>query len=352
MAYGHSFVVTALKRTGQGLVPQTTQFRWDVKTRTAPIDDIELELLLKTSRETPPGSSRPVEQVISASWEPTTLHGEWNDKFAGSGFAMATYVAFAQFVGLGPLVRLQYGPLSLVGILRRLKLTYQRDNCVGWEVEFSPHIHETVGEPASLGAVAPPTTRPMQEHAAIVQQSASDLQDQVSSVTDVPTSDGSIASVVDRMTSLLAATATVVASSAAGIESDAARKLLQLAGQFRAVGAASESLIATLSGVSGIESAAFVDPIAELRLDEWARLSSANARTLQLQSLEAEQDMIDRANAKPLAVYRPKAGESPYSISRRFYGTPNDWRLIWDYNSLDTLVLDGTEELTIPQRQA
>lgn len=346
------FTVTALRRTGQGLVPTQTSFSWDVKTRTAPQDDIVLKLMLKTVREEMPGANQPVEQVLSASWQPFELHGEWNDKFAGSGFAKATMVSFAQFVQVGPLVRLQYGPLALVGILRELEETYVRDDCVRWHVEFSPHINEQVGLVKDIASIAPPVAKPMVEHAAICQQGAADIADATATATAVPISDHGFEDALDKVSTLVAATATVVSSAALGLETDAQRKLLAIAGQFRAVGAAASDVAFALQDFSAFRQAATANPLDALAFDEFVHGVSASARQVQLNSLLAERDMKARADAAPLAVYRPKRGEDPYSISRRFYGSANYWRGIWTYNHLASMVLDGTEELVIPKRAA
>jgi hypothetical protein len=45
-----------------------------------------------------------------------------------------------------------------------------------------------------------------------------------------------------------------------------------------------------------------------------------------------------------------RQGESLYAISRKFYGTPHAWRLIYDRNHLTSVTLTGDEILIIPER--
>jgi nucleoid-associated protein YgaU len=85
-----------------------------------------------------------------------------------------------------------------------------------------------------------------------------------------------------------------------------------------------------------------------LALEAWARGLAYQARVMVNLAWRAAQDLSARVDPDALALYRPKAGESLYSISIRFYQTPNRWRDIYERNRLRTFTLSGLETLVIP----
>jgi hypothetical protein len=345
------FVITELRRTGAGVLEATpTIFRWDADTRTAPHGDIEQQLQVKTVRTEYPGSDEPTEQVLAATWQPFDLGGEWQDRHAGQGFAMATYRDFARMVLRAPLVRLQLEQWSIIGLITNLRLSYVWEKRVAWTATISPHVHETVGSARTAGKILQPSSRPPREHAAIVEDAAADLRAASDAARLLPTTGTTTQDAGIQLDLVDANVDRLNVSVAAGLEIDATAKLQSIAGQFRATRDASISASVSLRPVRSGTLAGFDDAVLWLRLDEYARSSQANQRALALSAQEAEDEARNTAQARPLAIYRPAAGESPYRISARFYGTPNEWRRIWEFNALDTFVLTGEEELVIPQR--
>lgn len=68
------------------------------------------------------------------------------------------------------------------------------------------------------------------------------------------------------------------------------------------------------------------------------------------QDLEEQLSLIRQIlQQEPLRIYRPVQGDTLQSISNLFYGTPEQWREIYDQNELDSTDLSGIEELEIPR---
>jgi len=90
--------------------------------------------------------------------------------------------------------------------------------------------------------------------------------------------------------------------------------------------------------------------IGVLTFEDWSRSLRYTARVTMYQGLAGERSSAERAQPDAKHLYRPHAGESLYAISRRFYGTPFAWRLIYERNALTSFTLTGTETLIIPER--
>jgi nucleoid-associated protein YgaU len=63
----------------------------------------------------------------------------------------------------------------------------------------------------------------------------------------------------------------------------------------------------------------------------------------------ARQDLAFRARPKPKRLHRVRQGESLYSISTLYYGTPHQWRELAKVNHLNSIILAGGELLEIPE---
>jgi len=96
---------------------------------------------------------------------------------------------------------------------------------------------------------------------------------------------------------------------------------------------------------------AYDDVVGMLRFEEWVR-SMANESIHTYQTAAAgELDSRARNNARVRAVHRTREGESLERISSRYYGTPDNWTLIFDANALDSIILEGGVDLVIPEPQ-
>lgn len=124
----------------------------------------------------------------------------------------------------------------------------------------------------------------------------------------------------------------------------------RLATQFRAVRAGAFDARVTLATVRADVNLAVATAMGVLDFEDWSRSLRFMARIAMGQAHNGNLASTQRAQPDAKRLYRPNAGESLYQISRKFYGTPHAWRLIYERNSLSSFQLTGSETLIIPER--
>lgn len=343
------FSITELARTGAAkLVPTSSVFRWDAKTHTAPIASISPPLRVATNRSEPPGSNQVVEQVLTCTWQPFKVQGHWDDKWAGQGFAKKTFEEFRRMVARTPLVRLELSFISMTGLITEFIPTYHDDHFMEWEFQFSPHAFS---DDTTLGFAIPPTIRPTREHVALGDELIKLIDEKMLDAKLLPMRGTTVAELLAENASLNSDIFALLA--AVDIpDLDAVRQLRHMAARFRSIRDAAQRLVVGLSKVRSDVELAFDDAVLTLRFDIWVKDTASLARQLVLRSHEAERDCTAQADARPKSLHRPYAGESLFQISLKYYGTPGEWRRIYDANRLSSLLLTGEEELIIPERSA
>ncbi len=344
--------LTELRRTGAGTLEEgLTKFEWSGPSHSAMQGTLDLELMAKTVRKEMPGSNEVVEQGLSATWQPFEMSGEWDDKWAGQGFAMAMYNDIAVFVSRMPLVRFTLDRHSIVGILTSLKIRYKTASKISWTLMMSPHKNETIAE-VTFSVFNEIERKPVDQWWKQFQAQRDVLTRLrvnargIPLGTDILVQFDSFLSVINEAVDKLGDVAT------RGLESDTQRRLLHLASTFRRIRGAGLSAAYGIQQQTSTIDLAYEDVIATLSYDEWVN----NTRTELWKSIgfsrQAEIDMNHRLGRKPKAIYRPRARESLERISVRFYGTPDNALKIYEANNLKTSVLIGTEELLIPELAA
>src|SRR5262249_14467652 len=93
---------------------------------------------------------------------------------------------------------------------------------------------------------------------------------------------------------------------------------------------------------------AYDDPVGIMNMEDSVRSLRVVARQLIVRAQQAVDDLQSVISPDAQALYQPRAKESLYGISDRFYGTPHRWREIADKNGLNYFVLTGSELLVIP----
>ncbi len=344
------FSITELRRTGAGLLALPTSFRWSADSHTAPIGTLSPPLRVSTTREEPTGSQEVIEQVTSVAWQPFSVRGHWNDNWAGKGFAKRTFEEFRKMVARAPLVRMEMSFITLQGLITEFVPAYHNDNFIEWSFTFSPHRFGD--DNLRPGGIVPPTVRPTREHVSAAEEKFNLMTAAFDDVTDLPFSDESIPALGSDFELIDENLTAARFSVDQGLELDPISKLRSLAARFRGIRDTSQRAVLTVGKMRSDLSLAFNDAIMTLRFDVWVRDTAALGRQTALGAHEAEKDCHAQANARPRAIHRPYKGESLAAISLRYYGTPKNWRLIYQKNRLDTLELNGTEELVIPERAA
>jgi len=361
-------VITEQRQAGNGALEDTNvQFVWRSTEHASPQGDVNLHLMVKTVRTEIPGSNRVVEHALAATWQPFELTGEWDDKWGNrrsppgvltsSGtYALSMFKEFASMITRMPLVRVEMDALSFIGILTDLKIRYRTQTTIGWTVTFSPHVNEIIHVDKPKLNISQPLTKWVSD--------VTDQRDKISlglaSITNAPGAtlppiplktpqlDGvtlqllEINDSIDRLQGIVED----------GFHTETEAKLLLMMSTFRRVNAASRSSIDFLKNSLPADNAGFDDILVEMRLSEFYNSTVEQLWRTVGMSRQAEIDARTRAKQKPRAIYYPKTGESLEHISLRFYGSADNWRVIYDKNNLSSIILDGTEELIIPERAA
>lgn len=361
-------VITELRRTGSGVEPTLVSFRWSSATHSSMTNPLSSELKVVTSRRTPAGAEEPVEQVMSVSWEPFPVEGEWNDKWAGVGFAASMLREFPRLVGRTPLVRLQLDEQSYVGLITNFKPNYITRDRIGYSFTMSPHRNEYVGSFRLSENKVPP--QPINSRVDRATEDLELLVDQFDLVDDLPVKNfdideasasvSEVSAAVDKVSaanSLTLATSinsptdrTATVTDAVERAQQLGRNLLVMATAFRRVRGSVQTVMDSVARQRSDLTVAFDDAISILRFNEWRTGVMRRAAQSLGTSTAAETDMRALATRRPRAIHYVVAGESLERISLRYYGTADNWRAIYDANNLDTLLLDGGEKLLIPER--
>ena len=348
-------IITELRRTGTGTIDGSgVVFKFSGVQHSSAQGDLNLHLQAKTSRKVIPGSNSVVEQTLAVSWQPFDLVGEWDDKWGNIGtqrdgeFAFNTFQEFSKLVTRAPLVRLELDALSFVGIITDFKVRYVHAAKIGWAFTLSPHVNESVEALRIVKIETQSIPKWIQDLAGyndIMEVHFDELQTEVP-ILQTPR--------VDEFTRVMLeindAINRIQGIGADGFTNDTYRKLMLLATTFRRCRGAAYQATLALSRLTSSADLAFADILHSLRYAEWASSSLTTAWKMIGVATRAEIDTRRRANQRPKAIYYPKRGESLERISMRFYGTADNWRPIYDKNNLSSLVLDGTEELLIPER--
>jgi hypothetical protein len=124
----------------------------------------------------------------------------------------------------------------------------------------------------------------------------------------------------------------------------------RLASQFRNVQGKSYELLLQLGAVRSDATLAVQTAMNVLDFEDWSRSMRYAARIAMGRAAAGDRACSSRAQPDAMRLYRPQQGESLYAISRKFYGTPHAWRLIYDRNALSSVTLTGDEILIIPER--
>jgi hypothetical protein len=341
-------VITQLRRTGSGTAPTPVEFRWTSSTHSSMTNPLKIKLKVTTMRRMPAGAEQPVEQVMSVQWEPFPVEGEWNDKWAGAGFARAMRRDFPRAVGQTMLARLQIDQESLVGLITDVETTYITPGRSGYSFTFSPHVNEAVGSFQQSANQVP--TQPLNQRIDNAFETVDDLIASADAVKDLPVKNTDIEDTSLQVQGLAAAVARAQATVLGALPSDPTRPLLASIGAFRQIRSASLDMMLSVADKRSDLTIGFDDAISILSFDEW------RSATLQLSarsvgaSRDAELDLSAKAAQKPRAIHYARAGENLERISLSYYGTADNWRAIFDANNLHSTLLAGGEVLIIPER--
>lgn len=326
--------------------------------RACPQGQWQIGASLRTVRTEYPGATSPSEQVLGAQQEEQNFQGSFDDRYNYPGYAIATMRGFEDLCRRGTTVRISFQAQSFIGIIRTWKWNYKRASEIGYEFTASIHKRSEWVDHAPAEGNSRTLTRAVRD----VDEATAVLLEQYNesdgsraslgggSAANVPSIDSDVrSSLLDVSNSRDALTDTVDQQSV-----NAAKNPLVTLGRItahaQAVQAAALNVTLTLAEARSDVVCTGKSAMAVLNFEVWSRSLRGSARLVMGQSRVASEAAQERSDPTVKALCRPYKGESLYSISNRYYGTPHAWRLIADRNGLRTMTLMGDEVLLIPER--
>lgn len=376
---GRDFLMEEINSLG-GATPATGRFErfvWTAKNRNIPFMPWRFGVTQRTVRTDYPGADDPTEQILGPNFTPFTLQGKWDDRYNPlsrldpndegdrriinsldgkeararlGGYARIEQKRFEDMVRRGNQVRITFENLTIIGIVTDAEFDYRREWDIGYEFTFSPH-HRQPG-----GTFALKRSPRSVLNATQLLNEVSGLVDEVLTLHDTAPQSRLTGTIHEQVEVLLEIYVSSISDIDLSIEKrqlepelEPNSALLRLAAIFFNLATNSVNLIDVLEADDSSEALDFESGIGQLDFDTWSRGMMDLARRIVIASQRAASELQQRAEPNALALYRPYAGESLYSVSNRFYRTAHNWRAIATRNGLDELILDGTELLVIPE---
>lgn len=354
------FKLTERPREGSGTFGAGEVFEFEAEHHASPTGQIDMPLTVTTSRKSLPGTEEPVEQVISSSLEPFQMSGEWSDRWNTPGFALDTWKRFEALVRRANLVEIEFVGIRLVGLITNFTPGLVTPDVVPWSITFSPHarggaignssarINRSTARGPAAQLDTPQNTTAYKNKVVAIKADMDDLQMNApkNQMAGIGYSD-TAAALADFQESTDQLEVVSNDSSIETANSAVASFRQELAVHRQILGRA-QSVIDETSALNAEVGAAFDDVVLIFQYEEWIREMRRYARTAVLSSWQAEQDLKDRINTRPVGRHRAKKGESVYEVSQTYYGTPDEWKRIHEANNIFVMEFEGGEELLIP----
>jgi hypothetical protein len=296
-----------------------------------------------------PGAKTPSRQILGPRCGAQTFRGRWDDRYNGAGYALAEWRRFIAMCERGNLVRVQYGPILFDGLITAWTPSVLRLWHIEYEFTFDPD-----GRPEDADTIRLPVTP--QKPAALLDRF--DVAVQALLDADAVAPRNAIAgTLADGVTSDLVAMTVARESLFSTIDARDIRPpenpidgFTRIATQFRSGRGAAYDLILRLGAVRADTDMSVMTAIGVLDFEDWIRSLRYASRIAMGSALSGDRAATERAEPDAVRLYRPQANEHLYAISRKFYGTPHAWRMIYDRNSLSGFTMTGAEILVIPER--
>lgn len=367
------WTITEMQPDGKGgynASAEGEKFRWTsgsvsspgVGARAAPVKPWPVPMKLRTSRTDYPGGVKVSEQVLGSNFEPFTCNGRWADKFNAEGYALSEAGRFEAMVQRGNVVRIQFGQHVFDGIITDFTPDYARD----WDVRYSFTV-------SNHGRVAPlqqvtgtrqvlregdlrffDRTTPQQtyDEAALENAAIQAALSEMRAGALNGTLFGQTADFLDGINASIEGLGDIMDQRVLRPVTRPIQEFKRMATQFRILQGNCSAVVQSLSGVRSDTELAVGTALDVVNFEVWSRSLRFHNRLLMGKSHRSARAMDERDEPSALAIYEPYAGESLYSVSRRFYGTPFMANQIAARNGLSSFELTGDEELIIPTRGA
>lgn len=348
---GESFVWTACKEgPSQGSRGSSSGAGRDSQgrlggARAAPVGPWDMTGKLHTVRTDYPGARIPSEQVLYAAHEPFTWTGRWDDRYNYAGYAKAEKQRFEEMCRRGNPVKFEYQVYAYWGIITNWKFSFRRRWDIGYTFTVSVHSIDGENKLDRSPVVQQQPEQALDDIDILAAATAKAHSEKPAWATSTPLV-SNVSQALGKVSERINAVANALSTSQGVLKPISDAKNLAL--QFRALqGECSNVVLQLVTARSDLDMGVRTAK-AVLDFEAWSRNTKNLMRLTMGRSKAAADDMDRRDIPSTKAIYRPRKGESLYAISRKAYGTPNAWHTIMRANHLTTLVMAGTETLTIP----
>jgi hypothetical protein len=344
------FVIQEFRRVGADTrdVGGGERFEWTAAKHSIPKRPWTFGGALNTVRTDYSGAQRPSQQVLSAKFKPFTLEGVWDDKYNEHGFAVAEMRRFEEMCLRGNPVRIEFQGQAFEGLIDDWDFPYEREWEIGYRFTVSNHGRQDVALSTDRAVTAPRPAAVIYDTTLIVAQAMASRQREERTVLFADSTGVDIDDLLNDLEKKINDVGDTLDS-----RSDVMKPLQdfkRIATQMRVIQGSAAGIITRLTAVRSDVELAMRTALSVLDFESFTRNMRFQARVLMGHAQQGAKELDQRQEPKATRFYRPHQGESLYSVSRRFYGTPYAWRLIYDRNNLHTMTLTGTEELIIPER--
>lgn len=303
---------------------------------------------LRTVRTDYPGAKKASAQVLGPMRGSSTLEGRWDDRYNFDGYAVAEKRRFEEMCERGNPVRIQYDAEVFECLIVDWTCEYHRTDYIRYSFTVDNYGRPEDGSLTDRSPTTVPSAPQAFDDANVLAQIMLAEHARAPASAIKGASKFNVDTALKSLTVNMNKLADVLDTRSGALKPIGEFK--RVATMFRAVGGDAANVIAKLTTARADTELGVKNAMAVLDFEAWSRGMRSESRALIGRSRKAAGDMEERGAPKAVGFYRPRAGESLYAISRRFYGTPHSWRLIADRNGLSSLRLDGTERLIIPER--
>lgn len=319
--------------------------------RAAPRGDWRIPGQQRQVRTDYPGGVNPSRQILGPSQKAFTWIGVWDDRFNGKGFAVAEMRRFENMCRRGNPVQVEFQEQSFRGVITEWEWTYKRDWQIGYSFTFDPDNRTDVEATTSTAPPGDPGTA-VEDLQIIAVKTAGVHADKPAYAIGGTNGAGLISSVSSGL-----AKVSKGINDVAGLL-DIKTGILKPIGDLRAMGTQFRRIkgdCAEVAAKLGTAKATLAMGVrsakAMLDFETWGRSTARLMRVAAKTAESAAKDVIRRDVGNPKGIYRPRKGESIYSVSRACYGSPFNGRAIRLANpQYKSIRFAGTETLVIPER--
>lgn len=317
--------------------------------RAAPQGSWRIGGQMRTVRTDYPGALTPTEQVLGPAYEPAQFAGVFDDRYNFEGYAVKEMRRLEGVCRRGNKVRVSFQDQTFEGVITAWEFDYRRESQVGYALTVS--IHDRTDN-VDRKIVPPKEMTPTEAFDEVEFRRQAIEQ----AKTEKP------GNVIDRlsseeMDSLTADLDASVAACGATIDQreissggESITPFKRIGTHFRNIGSRAHDLTVATHDFRSDTTLSYQTALGVLSFESWYRTTTFTARILFANSQQAAATMDARDEPDARRLYRPREGESLYDISRRFYGTPWAWSLIYERNNLTSFELTGDETLIIPDK--